>query len=130
MLLSCRQLGKVFLAALMLCLLSVGVLAQSTPPARPSGSVSIHQVRVAFIGSGAMGGGTLSFQGRRYPFKLGGLGIGGIGISTIDAVGSVHNLRRLQDFNGVYGQARAGWAVGERAKAKCGCKTRTGSIYV
>ena len=64
-------------------------MAQSAPPARPSGSVNIHQVQVAFIGSGAMGGGTLYFRGRAYPFKLGGLGVGGIGISTIDAVGSV-----------------------------------------
>jgi hypothetical protein len=58
----------------------------------------IHQVQVAFIGGGAVGGGTLYYRGRAYPFKLGGLGIGGFGVSTLDATGSVYNLSRLQDF--------------------------------
>jgi hypothetical protein len=49
---------------------------------------------------------------------LGGLGIGGIGISTIDAVGTVYNLYRLQDFNGVYGQAQTGFAIGEQGKGQ------------
>jgi hypothetical protein len=102
---------------LVLCAtLSAGALAQSSRPPQPSGSVNIHQVQVAFIGSGALGGGTLYFHGRRYPFKLGGLGIGGFGVSTLDATGGVYNLRRLQDFEGVYGQARIGWAVGEHGK--------------
>jgi hypothetical protein len=101
----------------LLCsILSAGAFAQSSQPPKPSGSVNIHQVQVAFIGSGALGGGTLYFHGRKYPFKLGGLGIGGFGVSTLDATGSVYNLRRLQDFEGVYGQARIGWAVGEHGK--------------
>jgi hypothetical protein len=97
-------------------ILSAGALAQSASPPKPSGSVNIHQVQIAFIGSGAVGGGTLSYRGRSYPFKLGGLGIGGFGVSTLDATGSVYNLRRVQDFEGVYGQARTGWAVGSQGK--------------
>lgn len=116
-------------AALALCLLSAGAFAQNAPPAHPSGSVNIHQVQIAFIGSGAMGGGTLYFRGRAYPFKLGGLGIGGIGISTIDAVGTVYNLRRLEDFNGVYGQARTGWAIGEQGKGKMWLQNSNG-VYL
>jgi hypothetical protein len=92
-----RSLARSLAAGLViLCLCSAGVLAQSARPSHPSGSVSIHQVQVAFIGSGAVGGGTLYFRGRSYPFKLGGLGIGGIGISTLDAAGSVYNLRQLK----------------------------------
>jgi hypothetical protein len=101
-----------------LCVLSTGAFAQSAPPSQASATVRIHQVQVAFIGSGAVGGGTLYFRGRSYPFKLGGLGIGGIGISTLDAAGGVYNLRRLEDFNGVYGQARTGWAVGEQGRGQ------------
>jgi hypothetical protein len=118
---SCRRLCSglpLLAAALFLCALSVAAIAQSTPPTRPSGSISIHQVQVAFIGSGAVGGGTLYFNGRSYPFKLGGLGIGGIGISRLDAVGSVYYLHRLADFNGVYGQVRTGWAIGEQGKGQ------------
>ncbi len=123
--LRCRAIA----AAMTLCLVAAGALAQNGRPGRPSGSVNIHQVQIAFIGSGAMGGGTLYFRGRAYPFKLGGLGIGGIGISTIDAVGSVYNLRRLEDFNGVYGQAPTGWAIGEQGKGKMWLQNSNG-VYL
>ena len=98
--------------SMVLCLLSASVVAQEAPP-KPSGTVTISQVQVAFIGSGSGGGGTLHFHGRNYPFKLGGLGIGGIGVSRLDATGTVYELRRVEDFEGVYGQTRVGWAAGE-----------------
>jgi hypothetical protein len=107
----------------------IAAFAQSAPPAHPSASVSIHQVQIAFIGSGAAGGGTLYYRGRSYPFKLGGLGIGGFGVSVLDASGSVFNLRRLEDFNGVYGQARTGWAVGEHGKGKMWLQNANG-VYL
>jgi hypothetical protein len=97
--------------------------------ATPSGTVSIHQTQVAFIGSGTGGGGTLRFGGRNYSFKLGGLGIGGIGVSRIDASGTVYNLNRLQDFNGVYGQARTGWAVGQSGKGEMWLQNSNG-VYL
>ena len=100
-------------AIMFLSTFSTAALAQDS---KPSGSVTVHQVQVAFIGSGTSGGGTLRFQGRNYSFKLGGLGIGGIGVSRIDATGSVYNLNKLEDFNGVYGQARSGWAAGQSGK--------------
>ncbi|MGH7864246.1 MAG: hypothetical protein ACREQB_04610, partial [Candidatus Binataceae bacterium] len=34
---------------------------------KPSGSVTIEQVQVAFVGSGNLGGGELKFRGRTYP---------------------------------------------------------------
>ena len=103
-----RFTGRLAVGLLVLCgILSAGEHAQSAPRPKPSGSVNIHQVQVAFIGSGAVGGGS------SHPFKLGGPGIG---VSTLDATGSVYNLSRLQDLEGVYGQARVGWAVGEQGK--------------
>jgi hypothetical protein len=112
-----RSFTRAVVSALLLSGLARNASAQN-PPLRPSGSVNIHQVQIAFIGSGTTGGGTLYFRGRAYPFKLGGLGIGGIGISTIDAVGTVYNLYRLEDFNGVYGQAQTGFAIGEQGKGQ------------
>jgi hypothetical protein len=127
---SCRRLACKLVAGLtLLCVLSAGALAQSAPPSRASGSVSIHQVQVAFIGSGAVGGGTLYFRGRSYPFKLGGLGIGGIGISTLDAAGGVYNLRRLGRLQRRYGQARTGWAVGEQGKGQMWLQNSNG-VYL
>jgi len=63
---------------------------------------------VAFIGSGSLGGGTLSFQGKEHDFSIGGLGIGGIGVSSIDATGEVYHLDKLEDFPGAYAQAHHG----------------------
>lgn len=83
-------------------------------PLRPSGTVVIDQTQVALLVSGSSGGGTLTFKGRKYPFKIGGLGIGGIGVSEIHATGTVFNLDRIEDFEGTYGQARAGYAFGNK----------------
>jgi hypothetical protein len=124
---SLSWLGCRLAAVLMLLVSPLAASAQSAAAA-PSASVYIHQVQVAFIGSGEMGGGTLYFQGQSYPFKLGGLGIGGIGISTIDADGWVYNLRRLEDFNGVYGQARTGWSVGQHGSGEMWLQNSNGVI--
>ena len=77
-----------------------------------SGYVSMSQVQAAYIGSGSAGQGTLRFRGQTYPFNVGGLGIGGIGVSTIKATGEVYGLRNLNDFAGAYGQIRYGFALG------------------
>jgi hypothetical protein len=42
---------------------------------KKSGTVTIEQVQIAFIGSGNLGGGTLKFGGKTYDFSIGGLGI-------------------------------------------------------
>ena len=45
-----------------------------------SGYVRMTQVQAAYLGSGNAGGGVLYYQGHKYPFSVGGLGVGGIGI--------------------------------------------------
>lgn len=115
--------------ALLSTILAVPASAQNAPPARPSGSVSISQVQVAFIGSGAVGGGTLTYQGRVYRFKLGGLGIGGVGVSRLEATGTIYNMRSLQDINGVYAQVRSGWAIGDQGRGKMWLRNANG-VYL
>jgi hypothetical protein len=78
----------------------------------PSGTVRIEQVQIAFIGSGNLGGGTLTFGGKNYDFTVGGLGVGGIGLSKMTATGTVYNLRNVNDFAGAYVQGRYGLAIG------------------
>ena len=85
--------------------------AQSSPPA-PSGRVSMEFGQGAFILSTSGGKGVLTYRGRRYPFKVGSVGIGGIGVSKVTATGEVYDLHRVEDFAGAYGQARAGYALG------------------
>jgi hypothetical protein len=78
-----------------------------------SATVKIQQVQIAFIGSGNLGGGTLFYGGQQYPFTVGGLGIGGFGVSRMTATGIVYNLRNLNDFPGAYVQGRYGLAIGD-----------------
>lgn len=79
---------------------------------KPSGEVTIDQVQVAFLISGNLGGGKLTYKGKTYDFTIGGLGVGGIGASSIQATGTIYNLNKLEDFPGAYGQARAGYVAG------------------
>jgi hypothetical protein len=83
-----------------------------------TGTVRIEQLQVAFIGSGAIGGGTLKFGGRSYGITVGGLGIGGIGASRLRATGRVYGLREVNDFAGAYVQLREGWALGDAGKGR------------
>lgn len=81
----------------------------------PDGTVDMHQVQVAYIGSGSAGSGVLRFRGVDYPFRVGGLGVGGIGASTVDAEGEVYNLPSVAQFPGAYAQGRYGFAIGTRS---------------
>jgi hypothetical protein len=77
----------------------------------PAGTVTIDEYELAYIFNGTMGGGTLSFQGNTYNFKIGGLGIGGIGASHISASGEVYNLQDVVAFPGTYVEASVGFAA-------------------
>jgi hypothetical protein len=74
--------------------------------------IDMQEVQAAYIGSGSTGTGVLIFRGAQYPFQVAGAGVGGIGLSTIDAKGEVYNLSNLSQFPGTYGQARYGFAIG------------------
>ncbi|WP_162917488.1 hypothetical protein [Dongia deserti] len=101
-----------FTAATLACLgLAFAWPAAAANPVQ-SGTVTIEQVQIAFIGSGNLGGGTLVAGGSKYGFTVGGLGVGGFGVSKMEATGTVYNLHNLADFSGAYVQARYGLAVG------------------
>ena len=57
---------------------------------------------------GSSGSGTLTYRGRNYPFRVSGMAIGRVGMTSSSAVGDVFNLRHLQDFNGNYSVSGAG----------------------
>ena len=99
------------LASLVLALvLGVSALAPAAEEKEPSGTIEIEQTQVAVLLSGSFGGGVLHFGSRSYEFEIGGLGVGGFGVSTIEAKGKVYDLNDIADFPGVYGQVRAGYA--------------------
>jgi len=90
-----------------------------------AGTIEINSTQMAFIISGQAGGGVLEYAGEEYEFSIGGLGIGGIGVQKINAIGVVYNLEKLEDFNGAYVQGRMGVTVGagkgqiELSNSKC-----------
>jgi hypothetical protein len=57
---------------------------------------------------GSSGSGTLTYRGRNYPFRVSGLAVGRVGVTSSSAVGDVFNLRHLRDFNGNYNVGGAG----------------------
>ena len=57
---------------------------------------------------GSSGSGTLTYRGKNYPFRVSGMAIGRVGVTSSSAVGDVFNLRHLQDFNGNYTVSGAG----------------------
>jgi len=85
------------------------LFAQDAPTV--SGTVTIDEYELAYIFNGQAGGGKLNFQGNTYKFKLGGVGVGGIGASHITAFGEVYNLNELWQFPGAYGQASVGYSA-------------------
>jgi hypothetical protein len=93
-----------------------------------SGYVEMTQVQAAYIGSGNAGNGTLRYRGRTYPFTVGGLGVGGIGISKIEARGEVYGLEHLRDFPGAYIQGRYGFALGTASTGDLWLKNGNGVI--
>jgi hypothetical protein len=92
------------------------------------GTVEIKEYSVAFIGSGSLGKGTLHVDGASHPFRIGGLGIGGIGIASIDARGRVYHLNDLNDFPGMFGKARMGFAIADAGEGRLWLKNTKGVV--
>ena len=57
------------------------------------------------------GDGTLHFKGKDYKFKVKGLNLIGLGVTSINAKGDVYNLQKLDDFPGTYYGVEAGATV-------------------
>jgi hypothetical protein len=116
------------LLTLMGCSTSVQLGPNAVAGLTPSGTVNMDQVQVAYIGSAGGGSGTLYYQGAAYPFNVGGIGVGGIGASTIDAEGEVYKLNSLAQFPGTYGQARYGFAIGNMSGGDLWMQNESGVI--
>ena len=111
----CRIIAVPMLAAVLTlsgCSSSVSLGPDAVAGLTPDATVTMQQVQVAYLASAGGGSGTLYYHGAAFPFSVGGLGVGGIGASTIDAEGEVYKMPYLSFFPGAYGQARYGFAIG------------------
>lgn len=106
----------------------VSARADDRPTNEPSGRITIQQTQVAFLASGSFGGGKLSYEGRNYPFKIGGLGVGGIGASSFNASGEVYGLTDISQFPGAYAELRTGWALGDKGQGRVWLRNANGVL--
>ena len=92
--------------------LVIAAMAGSTQAARhysaPDATLRMSIGGVHLGIGGSSGSGTLTYRGRNYPFRVSGLAVGRVGVTSSSAVGDVFNLRHLQDFNGNYTVSGAG----------------------
>jgi hypothetical protein len=75
---------------------------------KPSGTVTIKETEVGFIIGGDWGHGTLNYEGTRHMFHLGGMKLGGAGVTVSEVDGDVYGLTDIKDFPGIYFKAEAG----------------------
>ena len=126
-----RLFVSIALAALLSltgCTSSVKLGPDAIAGLTPDGTVDMEQVQVAYIGSAGGGSGTLYYHGSAYPFRIAGLGVGGIGASTISAEGEVYKLNNLVNFAGAYAQGRYGFAIGNRSGGDLWMQNEAGVI--
>jgi len=108
-----RTLGRIVMALAAVALVAGTALAQEKPDATLVFTESSVAVGIGYT----WGGGTLTYNGKDYPFKIEGLSVGAVGASSVTATGDVYNLKTLDDFNGNYAAATAQATVGGGAGA-------------
>ena len=97
------------IAVLVLVIAAVtGFTQAATHESRPDATLRMSIGGVHLGIGGSSGSGTLTYRGRNYPFKVSGMAVGRVGVTSSSAVGDVFNLRHLQDFNGNYTVSGAG----------------------
>jgi len=85
-----------------LAVLTVSAMLAGTPTLShaATGSVRITISRTGFIFGG--GSGTLHFQGKRYPLRVGGVSVGPFGAPQADLVGRAYHMRTAASIHGIY----------------------------
>ncbi len=95
-----------------------GGLALAAEAKKPDGTVKIDSTQFALVLGGSTGGGTLTYKGKDHEFKLTGLTVGAnVGVTKIDAVGDVYDLKDISKFPGTYTQWDASATLGGGAGA-------------
>ena len=94
-------LTKMLLAATAAAVASSAPLA-AKDSTKPVGTISISETQFGFLIGGKLGGGTLRFKGKSYPFKIGGISVGDLGVSKVRGSGHVYDMTSVSQFPGTY----------------------------
>jgi hypothetical protein len=113
-----------------IALVALAALATPSYSQNSPASIRIEIVSGGFIIGAAGGRGTLTYQGKQYPLRIGGVSLGLIfGAAKAELIGQAYNLTRPSDISGTYTAVEAGYAfAGGRKTAKL--KNSRGVILV
>lgn len=95
---------------------------------KPVGTISFKQFQAGYMASAGGGEGVLVFDGKKVPFSIGGLGVGGLGAAETEAQGYVYGLTNLSQFPGNYVQIRTGFAIGTFGSGDLTLRNKAGVI--
>ena len=94
-------------------LFAVAPYAVSAQNAKPAGTIRFSAKSIGFIVGAEWGKGSLTLNnGKRYNIRIRMFRVGMAGIESIDATGTVFNLKKLADFGGRYVSGSAGITIG------------------
>jgi hypothetical protein len=111
---------KVFVVvvAMMFVISTMGLAIAQAPPAKapeatpapakaekkpkPDATLTMSEGQVALGIGWSWGKGTLSYKGKKYEFKVDGLSVVDVGITKATSKGKVFNLKKIEDFDGIY----------------------------
>jgi hypothetical protein len=109
-----RTMTGIAAVAALVCSLNVAAFAEET---QPDATLRLSGGSVA-AGIGVnWGSGTLTYKGTDYPVDVTGFSVGDVGMTKIEAAGTVHNLKDLKNFDGNYTGVGAGAALAGGASA-------------
>jgi hypothetical protein len=92
-----------FTVAVLGLTLSMGAAHADKHEKKQVAEVSINETQFGFIIGGSVGGGELTYKGKKYSFKIGGVSLGAnIGVSKMSAVGGVYDMKDIAQFPGTY----------------------------
>jgi hypothetical protein len=106
------------LLVLLLLTGSMRGVAVGQQAADPSGTLTVTATSAALGVGWSWGSGTLTLvDGSEHKFKVSGLDVVAVGFKQATGVGTVYNMKKLEDFEGQYVKAAAGIVVGGGAGA-------------
>ncbi len=110
-----RLTASIALGAMVALVAAAGLAAEAKKKA--DATVTLTEGSVA-VGIGwSWGHGVLTYMGKAHKFKVEGLSVGEVGMTNAKATGNVYNLKKLEDFDGVYAAGGAGATAGKGAGA-------------
>ena len=102
-----NNVKKIAILSLVVAVIT-GFTQAATHHSRPDATLRMSTGGFALGIGGSSGSGTLTYRGKNYPFRVSGMAVGRVGVTSSSSVGDVFNLRHLQDFNGQYTVGGAG----------------------